>query len=326
MKNSILKLTSIILIIFLALSIMPTAVRAADSTEGVMLEKTNGEKVIYIKNMDNTEFKYAFSNNDDATSATYVTALKDSNNEYVALLEKDQTYNYMFIKDGENISKIEIDTLDKITEEEIKEVEKLTTIIGVSTNESESKVSNNDGTTVTTTTGKIVIKDKGDYQYQLIEVVDKNGSTKNLNETAVELYNQLSELNNASKMYDKLIAEVKIRDDFKKLLKDAKWEDAKNNEIIQPKDSQEGEKFVVLIQEVDGNDTIREDVQFMTCGRKDDEGVEKTEKETTKKVEKKTALPVTGENLALYLVFGIIILAIIVLVIRMKKAKNNEEE
>ena len=282
--------------------------------------------MVNIKNMDNTEFKYAFSNNDDAASATYVTALKDSNNEYVALLEKDQTYDYMFIKDGENISKIEIDTLDKITEEEIKEVEKLTTIIGVSTNESESKVSNNDGTTVTTTTGKIVIKDKGDYQYQLLEVVDKNGSTKNLNETAVELYNQLSELNNASKMYDKLIAEVKIRDDFKKLLKDAKWEDAENNEIIQPKDSQEGEKFVVLIQEVDGNDTIREDVQFMTCGRKDDEGVEKTEKETTKKVEKKIALPVTGENLALYLVFGIIILAIIVLVIRMKKAKNNEEE
>ena len=113
MKNSILKLTSIILIIFLALSIMPTAVRAADSTEGVMLEKTNGEKVIYIKNMDNTEFKYAFSNNDDATSTTYVTALKDSNNEYVALLEKDQTYDYMFIKDGENISKIEIDTLKR---------------------------------------------------------------------------------------------------------------------------------------------------------------------------------------------------------------------
>ena len=48
--------------------------------------------------------------------------------------------------------------------------------------------------------------------------------------------------------------------------------------------------------------------------------------ETTKKVEKKTALPVTGENLALYVVFGIIILAIIILVIRMKKAKNNEEE
>ena len=111
-----------------------------------------------------------------------------------------------------------------------------------------------------------------------------------------------------------------------KLLKDAEWEDAENSEILQPKDSQEGEKFVVLIREVDGEDTVREDVQFMTCGRKDDEGVEVTEKETTKKVEKKTALPVTGENLVLYVVFGIIILAIIILVIRMKKAKNNEEE
>ena len=326
MKNSILKLTSMILIILLALSIMPTAVRAADNTEGVILEKTDGEKVIYIKDMDATEFKYAFSNDDNESSVAYVTALKDSNNEYVALLEKDQTYNYMFIKNGEYTSKIELDTLEKITEEEIKEVEKLTTIINVSTDESESKVSNNDGTTVTTTTGKIVIKDKGDYQYQLLEVVDKNGSTKTLNETAVELYNQLSKLNNASKMYDKLIAEVKIRDDFEKLLKDAEWKDAENSEILQPKDSQEGEKFVVLIREVDGDDTVREDVQFMTCGRKDDEGVEVTEKETTKKVEKKTALPVTGENLALYVVFGIIILAIIILVIRMKKAKNNEEE
>ena len=323
MKNSILKLTSMILIILLALSIMPTAVRAADNTEGVILEKTDGEKVIYIKDMDATEFKYAFSNDDNESSVAYVTALKDSNNEYVALLE---TYDYMFIKNGENTSKIELDTLEKITEEEIKEVEKLTTIINVSTDESESKVSNNDGTTVTTTTGKIVIKDKGDYQYQLLEVVDKNGSTKTLNETAVELYNQLSKLNNASKMYDKLIAEVKIRDDFEKLLKDAEWKDAENSEILQPKDSQEGEKFVVLIREVDGDDTVREDVQFMTCGRKDDEGVEVTEKETTKKVEKKTALPVTGENLALYVVFGIIILAIIILVIRMKKAKNNEEE
>ena len=54
MKNSILKLTSIILIILLALSMMPTAVRAADNTEAVMLEKTNGEKVIYIKDMDST--------------------------------------------------------------------------------------------------------------------------------------------------------------------------------------------------------------------------------------------------------------------------------
>ncbi len=326
MKNSILKLTSVILIILLALSIMPTAVRAADNTEGVILEKTNGEKVIYIKDMDATEYKYAFSNDDNESNVTYVTALKDSNNEYVALLEKDETYDYMFIKDGENISKIELNTTEKITEEEIKEVEKLTTIINVSTDESESKVSNNDGTTVTTTTGKIVIEDKGDYQYQLLEVVDKNESTKTLNETAVELYAQLSELNNASKMYDKLIAEVKIRDDFKKLVKDAKWEDAKNNEIIQPKDSQEGEKYVVLIREVDDDETVREDVQFMTCGRKDDEGVEVTEKETIKKVEKKTALPVTGENLALYIIFGIIILAIIILVIRMKKAKNNEEE
>ena len=158
-------------------------------------------------------------------------------------------------------------------------------------------------------------------------MLDKNNSTKKLNETAVELYAQLSKLSDATKMYDKLLAEITIRDDLKKLLEDAKWEDAKKGkEIPQPEDSQEGEKFVVLIQEIKDGDTVRTDVQFMTCGREDDEGVEKTEKQEKKVIEKKTALPVTGENLALYIIFGIIILAIIILIIRMRKSKQNEKE
>ena len=60
----------------------------------------------------------------------------------------------------------------------------------------------------------------------------------------------------------------------------------------------------------------------MTSSRADDKGVEKSEKQ----VEKKKKLPITGENLALYVIFGIIILAIIVLIVRMNKAKKDEEK
>lgn len=322
MKKSSLIQISIMLIVVLVLALIPTFVRATD-INGIILLKTDGEKVIYIKDMENTEYKYAFSDNNDATSATYLTATKDSNDEFVAFIEKGQTYKYMFVKNGENIDTVELSTLKSITEQEIKDVEKLTKIIGVNTEESTVKVSQDKGTTVTKTRGKIVITDEGDYQYQLIEVLDKNNSTSNLNETAVELYNQLSALENANKMYDKLLAEITIRDNYKKLLDEANWKDATNKEILQPEDSQEGEKFVVLIRQVENEDPVRNDVQFMTCGRADDEGVEVTEKQEKKTVEKKTALPVTGENLALYIIFGIIILAIIVLIVRMQKSKEK---
>ena len=85
------------------------------------------------------------------------------------------------------------------------------------------------------------------------------------------------------------------------------------------------EKYVVLIQEVKDGKTVRTDVQFMTCAREDDSGVEETNTTQTKTIEKKTKLPVTGENLVLYIIFGVVILAIIILAVRIKKDEKNEE-
>jgi len=322
MKKSIFKLTCIMLIAILALTVMPMTVRATSNTEGIVLEKADGSKIIYVKDMKSTEFKYAFSDTDDSTSAIFVTASKDTNGEYVAFMEKETSAKYMFVQVKESTNTIELAKQKSITEDEIKNVEKLTKIIGVETNETDRAVSKDGDTTVTTVNGKIVVTDKGTYQYQIFEVVDKNSSTKTPNETAVDLYSQLSKLENADGMYNKLLAEITIRDDYKKLIDNAKWQDAKKNEIPQPKDSQKDEVFVVLIREVKDRKTVRTDVQFMTTARKDDEGVEKTSKE----VKKKTKLPVTGENLALYIVFGVIILAIIILIVKMRKTKQDEEK
>ena len=322
MKNLSLKLTLILLFTIFIVSVMPLAVRAASNTDGIILEKADGSKIIYLKDMKATEFKYAFSDIDNSTDATFVTASKDTNNEFVAFMEKETSAKYMFVQVEGNTNNIELSKQKSITESEIKDVEKLTKIIGVETTETDSAVSKEGDKTITTTNGKIVVKDEGTYEYQIIEVVDNNSSTKTLDKTAVDLYNQLSKLENAEGMYNKLLAEIIIRDDYKELINNAKWQEAKNNTIPQPKDSQIDEVFVVLIQEVKDGKTQRTDVQFMTTARKDDEGVEKTSKEVTKK----TKLPVTGENLVLYIVFGVIILAIIILIIKMRKAKQDEEK
>ena len=75
MKNSLLKLISIILITLFVIAIIPMAVMAAN-TDGVILEKTNGEKIIYIKGMDQTEFKYAFSNNESRLLVQHISQLQ----------------------------------------------------------------------------------------------------------------------------------------------------------------------------------------------------------------------------------------------------------
>ena len=322
MKNSILKLTCIVLITIFTVALMPVAVRAASNTDGIILEKADGSKIIYVKDMKTTEFKYAFSNSDDSTGATFLTAAKDTNDEYVAFMEKDATAKYMFVQVEENTNTIELAKQKSISEDEIKEVEKLTKIIGVDTTKNDSSKTQNGDTTVKTVNGKIIVTDEGTYQYQIFEVVDNNSSTKTPNETAVDLYSQLSKLENANGMYNKLLAEIAIRDDDKKLIDNAEWEDAKKNEIPQPSNSQNDEVFVVIIREVKDGKEVRKDVQFMTTARQDDADVEKTPKE----VKKQTRLPVTGENLALYIVFGVIILAIIILIVKMRKAKQDEEK
>ena len=119
---------------------------------------------------------------------------------------------------------------------------------------------------------------------------------------------------------------MKIRDDFNLLIQNAKWNKVENGEIMQPEDSQQAEKFVVLIEKTIGREKIY-DVQFMTCERQDAEGVENTNTVQTKTVEKKTMLPITGENVILYIALGLILIAIIAVLVRMKqlKGKNNEK-
>ena len=93
---------------------------------------------------------------------------------------------------------------------------------------------------------------------------------------------------------------------------------------LQPENSQKGEKFIVLIQKLQAGNVVESDIQFMTCDRADDADVEYTNTTITKTIEKKTALPITGENLALYIILAVIIVAIVIVAIRMRYLKGKE--
>ena len=327
MKNSIFKIVGIILAIILAIAIMPSFVGAAEGeTDAVILEKISGEKNVYIKGLENTEFKYAFSDSKDDAGLIYTTCLTDSNDEKVAIIESGKTYKYMFLAQESSTNIIELDNVKSITEKEIKEVESLTKKIAVTTDESLSEQLSQEGTAVTKTRGKIVITEEGkyDYQYQIIEILDTNNTTKKLDETAVELYEQLSILENATTMYEKLIAEIKIRDNYSKLLSSVTWIDVEKMSILQPEESQKGEKYIVLIQKMENGKNVESDIQFMTCNRTDEADVEYKNETIVKTVEKRTKLPVTGENLVLYVVLAVILVAIIIIALRMKSLKDKE--
>lgn len=316
MKKSKLKTLGIILaIIMLSFTLMPICSNAdEEKLEVIAFEKANEDMIFYIKGYESTDFKYAFSDTEETPTTGFVTCITDSKGENVAYLAKGKTYKYMFIADKTGIHSTNIST---IKQNEIEEIEELTKIIPVDTKQTESSTKTEGDTTITTTTGKIVITENGDFKYQLIKIADEN-------KDAVELYNELQKLSTQTSGYEKLLLEMNIRDNYKKMLENAIWSNVEEKTIHQPENSLNGEKYLVLMQKVENNEIEKSDLQIMTCLREDDKG--KNQIEETAKVEKKTKLPITGENLAMYIALGIIIIAIIAVVVRMYIFKNKKNE
>lgn len=329
MKGLTTKILYISVAIIMMLAVMPSSVRADDETVNAIILETNGSKIVYLEGLEDKDFKYAFTDSKDETNPNYQSSDLDSNNKNVVLIPADNKSKYIMVLDQTKTSYVELSKLKTITADEIDKINTLTKRIEVTTDGQKSASSTKeDGTVVTTTQGKIDIKgeDGFDYNYELIEIEDKNNTIKTPNEKAVELYSEFSNLRNAQTKYDELVAASIIKDDFNNLIDNAKWKKVENNEIMQPADSQIGEKYVVLIQKLQDGKVVINDVQFMTCGRKDDADVKYTNEVVNRTVEKKTALPVTGEAIALYIALGVIILAIIIVAIRMKQIKGKDDE
>ena len=115
MKNGNLKMVCIMLIAVLMISIIPSFVRADEEKNAVVLEKSNGDKIIYIEGLE-------FSDDKNDANPSYQSSMTDSDGKNVAFLSNSQTYKYMFIAEQNKTSVIEFNTLKSITEDEIEEI------------------------------------------------------------------------------------------------------------------------------------------------------------------------------------------------------------
>lgn len=311
-----LKLKIIFLVgIFSLILLLGLPVNAAN--ENVQLVKqTETDYLIYINGNLDSSFEFAFSddNTADKETLTYLSAATDSaeGGNYIAYINSYTTENkYMWAKDAEGtyfVEGVELDLSKAIPADELTAIQNVTKKIAVDTEKVQVEEKTIDGNQVTVTTGKVVFENEGNYEYQIVKLP----SSEEYNEL-MDLAERISKINTSTDMYTKLGLYTRFNNLYNELssaLIEEKWIDVQNQEILQPEDTENGDKYVLWIRE--GN-TI--DAQFLTSKYVE----EKVTEEITVK------LPVTGDNNTLLIILGILVVAIIVVSIRIKSLKKENK-
>lgn len=332
MKKSKLKLIFTILVSFILLVMLSPIAKAANGD--LELVKAGEDYIVYVEGYEDKEFEFAFSNvkMEDVDNLTFTNNWTDSNDVNVAGLDSEMGVDlnekvYIWIKDAEGnfvVDSKEVYLDSALYKDEIAVLEKLTKLIDVDLTQSNVTEEIVDGVKITRTTGKVVIlpdeTDNYKYSYDLIRVEEVSEGVES---TVVDLLTMIDELN--SKYEDMTMVE-KIR--FVKnanltldnLMQSANWKDVQNMEILQPEESVEGDKYIVLLEKSFENGVVASrDVQILDCY--EEEKQEKVTEQVPVKVV--TKLPVTGEDITLYVILGIVVIIIIAVIIRMIMIKKN---
>ena len=164
---------------------------------------------------------------------------------------------------------------------------------------------------------KITDSETATYYYQMVNTSD-SAEFNTLMEYAERLNSKYADLN----IYDKVQFCSDFYNLYSKLVEEAEWQEVENMIINQPEESVKGDKYVLLLRKVDGNEeTI--DAQFLTAYDDYEPNVitEQVVKEETAK------LPITSDSIVLFVVLGIVVIALVVIFIRIKvlsKKENNK--
>ena len=121
--------------------------------------------------------------------------------------------------------------------------------------------------------------------------------------------------------YNKILKTKEIRDLYNSLKDEASMTDVKDYVIYQPEDSKEGDKYLVLLQQLSGKRIVREDIQFLICT----EGHQQEVVKEVKEIKKATALPRTFDSIILLVVLAVITIIAIAVILRIKKLSKNEK-
>jgi len=317
--------TKVFFTILLVFIFMLPIMSFATNNEMVVVDKENGNYVIYINGNLTEEFEFAFSNNKDESSLTFYNSAKDSeetsanNVAYVDNTVTGVDFNqktYLWLrKDGEiKITAREISIADNVTETELKNVEKVSKIIEVTLGEEETKnETDEEGVKVTVKVGSAKIKDDNfkELSYCLVPRTQSE-ETENLYALA-ELINK----NNFTNAYTQIKASKEFialyNSELEKINQEKKWNIVENLTILQPEEAKTGDQYILFLLK----DGKINDAHFLTSVREENEEI------VNEKVVSK--LPVTYDNNTLLIVIAIQIIAIVLVALRIKMLKNKKE-
>ncbi len=329
MKKTISKLIVLIIAFLLSIVIMQISVYATNENIEI-LEKSNGDYLIYIKDNLNNDFEFAFSNvaNADKNSLSYMDSETDGTGEnaskvaYVNSVTK-ALFNqptYMWARIGTNyiLEGVQVDLSKAMHEYDLQYAASLTKEIDVDTTKTNTVKETIDGKEITTTVGKVVltnINENANYSYILVKLPNSQEYNK-----LMDLATRVSKFNSTTNMYTRINIYNEFLNTFNNLIPSDtdNWIDVQENEILQPEDAEDGEQYILWIRESQNNQTTKLDIQFLTSHKQYSE--ERIIETIT------TKLPITYDNNTLLIVLAILILVSVVVCIRIKTLKNKEEK
>ena len=334
MKKSTIKLVAFGMLVLMLLSIFTVPVKA-ETYEKVVLKKANKEFLIYYKDICNDEFEFAFSvDNSQPADDLFTRSAKDQADEgaldvaYIDATLYDTYFDtnkaaYIWIKDNNDkmvVSADLVDLTDALNDEMIELVNNTTKRIDVDTTQTHETHEMVDGVDTTVTTGKVVVDEKGGakYSYTLTRLTDTTTKANKLFDLAEALKEDISDT------YTNLSLSKQFYDLYMDLMPtDSEWTEVENSEILQPDNTVEGDKYIVYLKE-ETADSTTVDAKFLTCVYKADEGVDQKEETITETVK----LPVTFDSgTILFIILGIIVLALVIFaIIRVKANKKDENK
>ena len=333
MKSFKAKLTGAI-VLFIMIMLVPMIVLAV-TNENVQIisntdEQGDTEYIEFIQDLMQTNFASAVSNSASTPEQDldFVTA-RDGEGNYVAQIDAnavtgDTTYLYVKYDGQESTEVLELDLSNALDKTDMEYVENTTKRIGTETVEKLEEINEEiNGVQTTLTVGglRITDTDNATYEYQLTKVTD-NTPYSRLFTLANQLLNE--ESYNAENIYSKIQLTSEFYNLYNQLIEEATWTDVENNEIRQPVDAIEGDQYVVLIRKTAEDGTVTTDAKLMVSDLTPYQ--EREDVEETRVVQETARLPITGDSIVLFVALAVVVIALIIVFVRMKKLNKKEDK
>lgn len=308
--------------IFITILMIHLTVNATNDDIAI-LEKQENEYILYLKQYLNQEFYFAFSNSQNAKEGdvdyplNFIISKQDTKGNQVAYTTTESTTAYMWVKVDDSIvmAGVPIDFTQSISEEKINELSTLTQKIPLDTTETKTEQITENNTIKTVTQGIVKITDSEEANYYY--------STKLLTQDTTN-YNRLMEITQKFSenlnTYEEILLYQEYEELFDSMIKATEWTEAKDRIVELPTTANDGEKYAVLIKK-EANGVTTYDVQFLTSYK----STEQSEIEKVVSTKQNAKLPITYDNPILMIIFGIGIVLLIIVFLRIKSLSKKHE-